>query len=44
MGGVCSMNRRDGKCVQNLVGKHESDHSEGLEVDEKIILKWILKK
>jgi len=23
MGGVCSMNRRDGKCVQNLVGKPE---------------------
>jgi len=45
MSGACSIHRRDGKCVQNLVGNLKGrDHSEDLVVDERTVLQYILGK
>jgi hypothetical protein len=45
MGEACNAHGGDEKCVQILVGRREGkNHSEGLGVDERIILKWILGK
>jgi hypothetical protein len=46
IGGACSMYGGDEKHVQGLGGKNlqERNHLENLDVNRRIILKWILRK
>jgi hypothetical protein len=40
--GACRTHGRKEKLYKVLVGKHERDHQKDLDVDERIMLKWIL--
>jgi hypothetical protein len=43
MGGTCSTHGSDEKIYSILVGKYDKNHSEDLDVDGRIILKYILR-
>ena len=46
MGGACSTNWGDERCIQGFDGKNlrERDHLEDPGIDGRIILRWILGK
>jgi len=45
MGRVCSTHGRDDNCIQNFGQKMKGrDHSEGMGIDGRLILEWILGK
>ena len=45
MDGICSKYGRQERCIQGLMGRHEGiDHLENLDVDGRILLKWIFMK
>jgi hypothetical protein len=45
MGGACSTYGEEERCIQGLVGKPEGNNTwEDLDVDGRIILRWIFRK
>lgn len=45
VGRACSVHGADEKCVQNRLKDHLGrDHSADLDVDGRILLKWVLRK